>query len=107
MDAATLLLTGSHTAVIIQAPADNSIYLAIVTAALVVATIYLAFVTRSHVKHTAIIVEETCNTVKEMRRATDLQILPSLIITFNTTIERNLTLDIKNTGRGLAKQIHP
>jgi hypothetical protein len=97
------LLIGSHTPIIIQVPVDNSIYLVVAT--LVGATVFMAFVTRSHAKHTAMILGETRNTVKEMKRATEAQFAPWLFTTFNTTTGRALTLTTRNIWSGSAKEI--
>lgn len=73
--------------------------------ALVAATVSLVFVTRSHAKHTAMILDETRNTVKEMKRATEAQFVPWLFTTFNITTGRTLTLTTRNTWNGPAKKI--
>jgi delta 1-pyrroline-5-carboxylate dehydrogenase len=72
--------------------AHNTVYLTVATIALVAATVSLVLVTRSHAKHTAMILDETRNTVKEMKRATEAQFAPWLFTTFNTTTGRTLTL---------------
>ena len=64
--------------------------------ALVIATIVLAVVTTYY----AI---QTRNTVKEMKRATEIQFLPCLIATFqNVSSGGSLTFRIHNVGRGSA-----
>ncbi|MFY9871821.1 MAG: hypothetical protein WAK17_19080, partial [Candidatus Nitrosopolaris sp.] len=40
-----------------------------------------------------------------MKRATEVHFLPSLITTFNTSTDGDLSLNTKNIGRGPAKQI--
>lgn len=86
-------------------PADNSNLLVYSTIGLVIVTGVLVGATWFYAIQTKKILNETRNTVNEMRRASDIQLLPSLIATFTTTSEGNLSLNIKNIGRGVAKQI--
>jgi hypothetical protein len=80
-----------------MADAESSLFiptvgLVIATFGLVGVTIYYAIQTR--------------NTVREMKRATESQFLPSLLVTFNGVIGRSgkLRFYIRNIGRGPALQ---
>jgi hypothetical protein len=78
--------------------AESSLF--IPTVALAVSTAILVVVTAYYAK-------QTRNTVMEMKRATESQFLPRLIVTFNGVITRSgkLTFNIQNVGRGPALEI--
>jgi hypothetical protein len=97
-----LLVTAALTK---QVFADNTNSLIAPTIALVIATGLLVWATWFYAIQTKKIVSETRNTANEMRRATEVQFLPSLITTFNLASAGDLSLYIKNIGRGPAKQI--
>ncbi len=105
LDTTMLLITA---AVVKEVPTDNTNSLVGATIALVIVTGLLVLATWFYALQTRRIVTETRNTVNEVRRATEIQILPSLITTFNTASEGSLSVYIdmyNNIGRGPAKQI--
>jgi hypothetical protein len=83
----------------------DNIYLGAATIALVIVTAILVCATWYYAIQTKKILNETRNTVNEMKRATEVHFLPSLITTFNTSTDGDLSLNTKNIGRGPAKQI--
>jgi hypothetical protein len=93
------------TALVKQVFTDNTNSFIGPTIALVIATGLLVWATWFYAIQTKKIVSETRNTVNEMKRATEVQFLSSLITTFNLASGGDLSLYIKNIGRGPAKQI--
>ncbi|MFZ0513378.1 MAG: hypothetical protein WAM14_17355 [Candidatus Nitrosopolaris sp.] len=83
LEIAILLLT----ALAKEVPTDNTNYLVWATIALAIATAILVYATLFYAIQTKKIVNETRNTVEEMRKATEVQFLPSLIATFNPASE--------------------
>jgi hypothetical protein len=98
LETTILLVTAALTK---QVFADNTNSLIAPTIALVIATGLLVWATWFYAIQTKKIVSETRNTVNEMRRATEVQFLPSLITTFNLASAGDLSL----YRRGPAKQI--